>query len=293
MAAIRWTKQYWAVRRDLDWVMTSKVRSPIEAITQVWGAAAANDPVLALGLDPTPYVAGTERYDAMYEIVDLGRNKKEADGKLPELKASAREEQQRRNILAYDADERAQATITRWRDGKKHGFEQISEAIKHMVDLASFFNKSAGAEQLVNAEAEAFVADILAAHMKNCVAEAEVAREPVAALALTRTIAVVKEKLATVGLLDHLRPFCAGYQIQRRMRLTEAVKELAVQLQAIENRKPAVADRRRRDALKAEREKALAQATPLPAPVVVAPKIEVPPSQPTPPPVVPVQAPTP
>lgn len=101
-AVRKWLKCYWAVRTDLQWTMTKKVRGPVEALNNHFGEEAATNPVLALGLDPKTAKRPPIRFNERYEIVELGPNHRDAKAVWDDLKRQAAVEQGKRNTLATD-----------------------------------------------------------------------------------------------------------------------------------------------------------------------------------------------
>ncbi|HET6494070.1 MAG TPA: hypothetical protein VFH61_01750 [Thermoleophilia bacterium] len=83
------TKQYYALRSGAEWTLFGcKTREPNEAKQSVWGAELSIIDMMALA--PQPIKRSWHRFTASREIVDLGRNKKEAGLQFEFLRQEAR-----------------------------------------------------------------------------------------------------------------------------------------------------------------------------------------------------------
>jgi hypothetical protein len=98
------SKQYYALRKDMYWRLSSKTREPVEAMKQAFGDEL--DVVTMLALEPKPIDRDWTRFEESLEIIDLGRNAKRAEEIVYRLNAEAREEGHLRDRAAHSIIEK-------------------------------------------------------------------------------------------------------------------------------------------------------------------------------------------
>ncbi len=91
--------QFYGLRRGWTWKLSEKTRDVVTQMRKRFGAEL--DVITLMGhVDPQPFARSWRRFDSEFEVVDLGRNKKQAEETLKILEAQARAEYELRNLAS-------------------------------------------------------------------------------------------------------------------------------------------------------------------------------------------------
>lgn len=117
------SEQYYLCRDGWEWAMSEKTRDPAEAMQHCWGDDVSV--VDMLGLEPQKAERGWERFKEAREIVDAGRNYREARRLMRKLEDQAEAEEG----LAGQAEEHHVDSVKNEIEQRRH------EADEHVKEL--------------------------------------------------------------------------------------------------------------------------------------------------------------
>jgi len=121
------TFQYYGLRHRWEWRLSSKTRDLVAAMRGAWGSEV--DIVTMLGAEPRAPYQDWQRYDAQFEVVDLGRNKVKAEEILEELKKEAQAEKALREHAARDLVKEIRDSVEAFAQRCKEHQEGIARSI--------------------------------------------------------------------------------------------------------------------------------------------------------------------
>lgn len=272
MPSFRWTKQYYGLRKGGTWVLNhEKIASPLDAMRKAWGSDIDRDVITLVGLAPTPVDRGGERFNATYEIVDLGRNRRRAFGLLERLTAEAKTEAAMQKLLSRNLEYETRELFQRAVAGRDAARKQAADRLQQQQSVAGWLRHDIA--NLVESELLAKTAeDVLDVTARDEKAQATIdaadelsdsspARTGPGRLGLigddrsflhrrvAEAVEVLEKRLLGADIAHDYDPWVHVYYQQRHHYLASVYQTLKARLKEFDDRMLALAEVARRTAL--------------------------------------------